>query len=90
MAVLPGRALSAADGIHTVSGFFARHSEDGDEEDMVAYPAFGKPREMTLPALVDVLNVRIQPQGVVWFAFRTSGQQPREVIAGALKGGPGV
>lgn len=90
MTVVSKRALSAADEIHTVFDFFESYRQDAEDKDVVADLTFGNPHEMPLAALVDALSARIQPQSEDWFAYKTSEQEPREVIAGALRGELGL
>ena len=84
MTIISNRALSAADDIRAVFDFFAHYKEDIPEEDVIADLTFGNPHEMPLPTLVDVLKAKIQPESVDWFAYKTSEQEPCEVIAGSL------
>lgn len=85
MAIASNRALSAAEEIRTVFEFYSEYREGVSEDDVLADLTFGNPHEMPLPGVVSALKTRIEPQSVDWFAYKTSEEEPREVIAGALR-----
>ncbi len=85
MAITSNRALSAAQEIRAVFEFFSEYKEGVSEDDILADFTFGNPHEMPLPGVVNALKAQIEPQSVDWFAYKTSEEEPREVIAGALR-----
>ena len=85
MAITSNRALSAAQEIRAVFEFFSEYKEGVSEDDILADFTFGNPHEMPLAGVVNALKAQIEPQSVDWFAYKTSEEEPREVIAGALR-----
>jgi aspartate aminotransferase len=85
MKIVSDRALSAADELNTISSFFQSYKAGAREGHLRADLTFGNPHEMPLARLVDILKLHIEPQRVDWFAYKTNEQEPREVIARALK-----
>ncbi len=90
MTIVSDRALSAADELRVVFDFYASYRENVPDEDIVADLTFGNPHEMPLPALVDVLTAKLQPERTDWFAYKTSELEPCEVIASSLNGELGL
>ncbi|WP_413874274.1 aminotransferase class I/II-fold pyridoxal phosphate-dependent enzyme [Albidovulum sp.] len=84
MSILSARALSSAEAINTVFSFFSSYRAGIDDRDVRADLTFGNPHEMPLPALVAAITRRMQPQTPDWFAYKTSEEEARAVIAGAL------
>lgn len=84
MTILSARAGSTADAIDTVLRFFSSYRAGIDDRDVRADLTFGNPHEMPLPALVAAVTQRMQPQNSNWFAYKTSEDEARNVIAGAL------
>lgn len=84
MSILSARALSSAEAIDTVFSFFSSYRAGVDDRDVRADLTFGNPHEMPLPALVVAVTQRMQPQNPNWFAYKTSEEEARAVIAGAL------
>ncbi|MCV2867524.1 aminotransferase class I/II-fold pyridoxal phosphate-dependent enzyme [Defluviimonas sp. WL0002] len=84
MQVLSARATSSADAIRTVFDFFSKYREGVDDKDVRADLTFGNPHEMPLPDMVRAIKARMDPQRPDWFAYKTSEEEPREVIAKAL------
>lgn len=84
MSILSARALSSANAIDTVFSFFSSYRAGVDDSDVRADLTFGNPHEMPLPALVAAVTQRMQPQNPNWFAYKTSEEEARTVIAGAL------
>jgi aspartate aminotransferase len=84
MNVLSARAISTAAAIDTVFGFFSSYRTGTDDKDVRADLTFGNPHEMPLPALVSAIRARMEPQRADWFAYKTSEEEPRAVIAAAL------
>lgn len=85
MAVVSNRAVSASAEIRAVFEFFQHYKDEVAEENVLADLTFGNPHEMPLPGLVNALRKTIEPQSVDWFAYKTSEEAPREVIAAALQ-----
>lgn len=84
MSILSARALASANAIDTVFSFFSSYRAGVDDRDVRADLTFGNPHEMPLPALVAAVTQRMQPQTPDWFAYKTSEEEARTVIAGAL------
>lgn len=84
MNVLSERAMATAGAIDTVFRFFSSYRTGIDDKDVRADLTFGNPHEMPLPALVSAIRARMEPQRVDWFAYKTSEEEPRTVIAAAL------
>ena len=84
MTILSARAGSTADAIDTVLRFFSSYRAGIDDRDVRADLTFGNPHEMPLPALVAAVTQRMQPRNSNWFAYKTSEDEARNVIAGAL------
>jgi aspartate aminotransferase len=85
MAIASNRARSAAEEIRTVFEFFSEYKDGVSDDDILADLTFGNPHEMPLPGVVNALKAQIEPQSVDWFAYKTSEEEPREVIAAALR-----
>lgn len=85
MSLLSARAVSTAEAIDTVFRFFSSYRAGIDDRDVRADLTFGNPHEMPLPALVAAIRQRMEPQNAGWFAYKTSEEEPRSVIAGALE-----
>ncbi|WP_413850793.1 aminotransferase class I/II-fold pyridoxal phosphate-dependent enzyme [Albidovulum sp.] len=84
MSILSARALSSAEAIDTVFSFFSSYRAGIDDRDVRADLTFGNPHEMPLPALVAAITQRMQPLTPDWFAYKTSEEEARSVIAEAL------
>lgn len=84
MSSLSERAHSTAAAIETALDFFRTYREGIDDRDVRADLTFGNPNEMPLPALVRAIKARIEPQDPSWFAYKTSEEEPRTLIAQAL------
>lgn len=84
MRVLSARATSTSDAIAAVFSFFSGYRAGIDDKDVRADLTFGNPHEMPLPALVSAIKARMEPQSANWFAYKTSEEEPRAVIAAAL------
>jgi aspartate aminotransferase len=84
MSILSASALSSAEAIDTVFSFFSSYRAGIDDRDVRADLTFGNPHEMPLPALVAAITRWMQPQTPDWFAYKTSDEEARTVIAGAL------
>ncbi len=67
-------------------GTWERHHLDPDIADF----AFGNPQEMPLPGLVDTLQRHAVPENKDWFAYKTSEEEPRQVVAEVLRGRTGL
>ncbi|AWC25793.1 Aspartate aminotransferase (plasmid) [Aminobacter sp. MSH1] len=84
MSILSARAISSADAIDTVFRFFSSYRDGVDDKDVRADLTFGNPHEMPLPAMVAAIKARMEPKSANWFAYKTSEEEPRTVIAEAL------
>jgi aspartate aminotransferase len=84
MRVLSARATSTSDAIEAVFSFFSSYRAGIDDKDVLADLTFGNPHEMPLPALVSAIRARMEPQSANWFAYKTSEEEPRTVIAASL------
>ena len=84
MKLVSDRAVSAAAELNTASEFFRNYRKGVPDEQVRADLTFGNPHEMALPRLVESLKRRIEPRGVDWFAYKTSEQEARDVVARAL------
>ncbi len=82
---LSARATATADAIATVFDFFSTYRAGIDDARVRADLTFGNPNEMPLPALVAALKARMEPQAPSWFAYKTSEEEPRRIIATALQ-----
>jgi len=90
MTVVSGRALASTDAIRTVFDFFNTYREGFADEDVRADLTFGNPHEMPLPEMVRAIQARMEPERPDWFAYKTSEEEPREVIAESLRGELGL
>lgn len=84
MTILSARAIASADAISTVFEFFSTYRAGFSDSDVRADLTFGNPHEMPLPALVEAIKARMEPQRTDWFAYKTSEEAPRAAIAEAL------
>jgi aspartate aminotransferase len=84
MSILSTRAISSADAIDTVFSFFSSYRDGVGDKDVRADLTFGNPHEMPLPAMVAAIKARMEPKSANWFAYKTSEEEPRTVIAEAL------
>ncbi|MFZ0099819.1 MAG: aminotransferase class I/II-fold pyridoxal phosphate-dependent enzyme, partial [Gemmobacter sp.] len=84
MSVLSARAIATSDAIDTVFRFFSGYRAGIENKDVRADLTFGNPHEMPLPALVSAIKAQMEPQAPHWFAYKTSEEKPRTVIAAAL------
>lgn len=84
MPVLSQRSQSATKEIHPVFEFFATYRADTPDSDVRADLTFGNPHEMPLTDLVSALQANLEPRAVDWFAYKTSEEEPRNVVAEAL------
>lgn len=85
MTNISDRANSAADEFRIIYDFFQSYREGISDKDVLADLTFGNPHEMPLPGLVEALRTHIEPKRTDWFAYKTSEQEPREVVATALQ-----
>ncbi len=85
MSFLSARATASAEAIDPVFRFFSRYREGVDSTVVLADFTFGNPHEMPLPALVAAIKARIEPKDASWFAYKTNEEEPRKVIAEALR-----
>ncbi len=81
---LSARAIATSDAIDTVFKFFSGYCSGIDDKDVRADLTFGNPHEMPLAALVSAIKAQMDPLSTDWFGYKTSEQEPREVIAAAL------
>lgn len=84
MRVLSARAIATSDAIETVFRFFTGYRAGIENKDVRADLTFGNPHEMPLPALISAIKAHMEPQAPHWFAYKTSEEEPRTVIAAAL------
>jgi len=84
MRILSARAMATSDAIDAVLSFFRGYRAGIDDKDVRADLTFGNPHDMPLPALVSAIKARMEPQSPHWFAYKTSEEKPRTVIAAAL------
>ena len=84
MSLLSQRSRSASEEIRPVFEFFANYRADTSDDDVRADLTFGNPHEMPIPGLVSALQTRTEPHSVDWFAYKTSENEPRTVVAEAL------
>lgn len=84
MSIISASAISSANAIDTVFKFFSSYRDGVDDKDVRADLTFGNPHEMPLPALVAAIKARMEPKSPNWFAYKTSEEEPRAVIAEAL------
>ncbi|MGI9400347.1 MAG: aminotransferase class I/II-fold pyridoxal phosphate-dependent enzyme [Rhizobiaceae bacterium] len=84
MTNLSDRSISAAEELRVVFDFFQSYRDGVVDADVAADLTFGNPHEMPLPGLVSTLKKHVEPKRVDWFAYKTSEEEPREVVAAAL------
>ena len=84
MSLLSQRSQSASEEIRPVFEFFANYRGDTPDDEVRADLTFGNPHEMPIPGLVSALQTRAAPRSVDWFAYKTSEEEPRTVVAEAL------
>ncbi|MCU9848736.1 aminotransferase class I/II-fold pyridoxal phosphate-dependent enzyme [Defluviimonas sp. WL0024] len=84
MSIISHHARAAADEIKTVFDFFSSYRADAADGQGVADLTFGNPHEMPLPGLVAALKTHSEPQRTDWFAYKTSEEDARGVLARAL------
>jgi aspartate aminotransferase len=82
---LSARAGAAQREIEAVTSFLGTLRALAESEPELLDFTFGNPHEMPLPQLVEALRVNVEPRAVDWFAYKTSEEEPREVIAGGLR-----
>ena len=85
MKLVSDRARYAKDELDTISSFFRSYKAGAREGHLRADLTFGNPHEMPIREVVEALKRRIEPQRVDWFAYKTSEQEPRDVVAMALQ-----
>lgn len=83
------RATRALSEIEHVTSFFASLQALEGREDILDF-TFGNPHELPLAGLVAALREGVEPRSVDHFAYKTSEEEPREVIAHALRGELGL
>jgi len=79
------RARHAKGELDTISSFFRTYKNGAPEGHLRADFTFGNPHEMPLRGVVDALKRRVEPKSVDWYAYKTSEQESREVVARALQ-----
>lgn len=84
MRILSARAMATSDAIDAVLSFFSGYRAGIDDKEMRADLTFGNPHDIPLPALVSAIKARMEPESPHWFAYKTSEEEPRTVIAEAL------
>lgn len=84
MRILSERAVATSGAIDEVFSFLSTYRAGVDDKDVRADLTFGNPHDMPLPALVSAIRARMEPQAPHWFAYKTSEEEPRSVIAAAL------
>ncbi|MCA0271985.1 MAG: aminotransferase class I/II-fold pyridoxal phosphate-dependent enzyme [Proteobacteria bacterium] len=84
MNVLSARATATSAAIDTVFNFFSSYRSGVGDGDVRADLTFGNPHEMPLPELVTAIRAGMEPRATDWFAYKTSEEEPRAVVAAAL------
>lgn len=84
MSILSARASASADAIATVLNFFSSYRDGVEDSQMLADLTFGNPHDMALPAMVAAIRARMEPENPDWFAYKTSDEEARRVIARSL------
>lgn len=84
MKILSERAVATSGAIDGVFSFLRNYRAGVEDKDVRADLTFGNPHEMPLPALVSAIRHRMEPHAPNWFAYKTSEEEPRSVIAAAL------
>jgi aspartate aminotransferase len=79
-----GRARAADAEFALVRRFVEARFGEGEDPPGTCDFTFGNPHEMPLDGLVAALRQSIEPQRPDWFAYKTSEETPRTVIAAAL------
>jgi aspartate/methionine/tyrosine aminotransferase len=85
MSVLSHRSRSASDEMRPVLDFFTSYRAGTPDAEVRADLTFGNPHEMPLGGLVSALKAHAEPESVDWFAYKTSEEAPRAVVAQALE-----
>lgn len=78
------RARRAGAEVEALLAFFTALGEMGDRPDVIDL-TFGNPHEMPLAGLVGALRDAVEPRTTDWFAYKANEQEPREVVAAALR-----
>ena len=85
MKLVSDHTVSAGNDLHLVLDFFQNYRSGATDGQVVADLTFGNPHEPPLPDLVSALRTHIEPQTTNWFAYKTSEEEPRRVIAEGLR-----
>jgi len=84
MSVLSQRSGLASGEMRRVLDFFEGYRRDTPDAAVRADLTFGNPHETPLPGLVAALKANVEPGAVDWFAYKTSEEAPRQVVAETL------
>jgi aspartate aminotransferase len=90
MSAVSERARAADAEFVLVRRFVEARLGEGEDPPGTCDFTFGNPHEMPLEGLVAALRHAIEPQRPDWFAYKTSEETPRKVIAAALTGELGL
>jgi aspartate/methionine/tyrosine aminotransferase len=82
--LISARAVASAGAFDPVLRFFSSYRDGIDGKVVRGDFTFGNPHDMPLPALVAAIKTQLEPKDPSWFAYKTSEEEPRRVIAEAL------
>ena len=82
--ITSARSRAAAGEFAVVQAFFEERARTVRDDPDACDFTFGNPQEMPLPGLVAALKQSAEPLDKDWFAYKTSEELPRTVLAEAL------